>query len=45
LEVVYALADQAGLTRAALEKLRAAKAAERGVFADKSYLIETKEQS
>jgi predicted house-cleaning noncanonical NTP pyrophosphatase (MazG superfamily) len=46
LEVVYAMAEQAGLTREELERLRAKKEAERGAFAKKIYLIETtKEQA
>jgi predicted house-cleaning noncanonical NTP pyrophosphatase (MazG superfamily) len=45
LEVVYALAEQAGLSRDELEKLRADKEAERGAFTQKIYLIETKERS
>ena len=43
LEVVYALADQAGLTREELETMRALKQQERGAFSKKLYLIETKE--
>jgi predicted house-cleaning noncanonical NTP pyrophosphatase (MazG superfamily) len=35
LEVLYALAEQAGTDRQQLEKLRAAKAEERGGFADR----------
>jgi predicted house-cleaning noncanonical NTP pyrophosphatase (MazG superfamily) len=35
LEVVYALAEQAGTSRQQLEKLRAAKAAERGRFTNR----------
>ncbi len=35
LEVLYALAEQAGTDRRSLEKLRAAKADERGGFADR----------
>lgn len=35
LEVLYALAEQAGIDRQQLEKLRAAKAEERGGFADR----------
>ncbi len=35
LEVLYALADQAGTGRQQVEKLRAAKAEERGGFADR----------
>jgi predicted house-cleaning noncanonical NTP pyrophosphatase (MazG superfamily) len=35
LEVLYALAEQAGTDRRQLEKLRAAKAEERGSFADR----------
>jgi predicted house-cleaning noncanonical NTP pyrophosphatase (MazG superfamily) len=46
LEVVYAMAEQAGLTREGLEQLRARKETERGAFAKKIYLIETnKEQA
>ncbi|HSX02292.1 MAG TPA: nucleoside triphosphate pyrophosphohydrolase [Candidatus Saccharimonadia bacterium] len=45
LEVVYALADVAGLSRSELEELRAKKATERGAFAKQIYLIEVKEQS
>jgi predicted house-cleaning noncanonical NTP pyrophosphatase (MazG superfamily) len=45
LEVVYALADVAGLSRAKLEELRAKKAAERGAFTEQIYLVEVKEQS
>jgi predicted house-cleaning noncanonical NTP pyrophosphatase (MazG superfamily) len=44
LEVVYALAQQAGLTREELEKLRVDKAAERGAFTKRIYLIETKKE-
>lgn len=43
LEVVYALAEQAGLTRKELETMRALKEQERGAFTKKLYLIETKE--
>jgi len=43
LEVVYALADQAGLTREELETIRALKEQKRGAFSKKLYLIETKE--
>ena len=35
LEVVYAMADQIGLTREGLEKIREDKAAERGGFRDR----------
>jgi predicted house-cleaning noncanonical NTP pyrophosphatase (MazG superfamily) len=35
LEVLYALAEQVGIGRQQLEKLRAAKAEERGAFADR----------
>ena len=35
LEVLYALAEQVGIDRQKLEKLRAAKAEERGGFADR----------
>lgn len=35
LEVLYALAEQVGIDRQQLEKLRAAKAEERGAFADR----------
>jgi predicted house-cleaning noncanonical NTP pyrophosphatase (MazG superfamily) len=35
LEVVYALAEQSGADRVRLERLRAAKAEERGGFADR----------
>lgn len=43
LEVVYALAEQAGLTRDELEAMRLLKEQERGAFKQKIYLIETKE--
>ncbi len=41
LEVVYALADDAGLSRENLEAMRLEKAAKRGSFRKRVFLIET----
>ena len=43
LEVVYALAAQAGLSREELDTMRALKCQERGAFNGRVFLIETKE--
>jgi predicted house-cleaning noncanonical NTP pyrophosphatase (MazG superfamily) len=41
LEVVYAMADVAGVSRAELEELRSKKEQERGAFKKKIYLMES----
>ena len=43
LEVVYASAECLGISKAALEEMRSAKAAKNGGFSDRIYLLEVAE--